>query len=136
MSQQNVEVVRELFEAWDRRSSIGPEELAELLGARLHEEFELHTLYLGHVYKGPGALLDFWVDAGETWDQYTLEPEEILDIGQHVLLMAHMSGRGVGSGVPIAQRIAVLWRFEGPMAIHAKTFLSKDEALEAAGLEE
>ena len=41
-----------------------------------------------------------------------------------------------GSGVPVDQRMWILWRFSGQQAVHAKSFASKAEALEAAGLRE
>jgi ketosteroid isomerase-like protein len=72
----------------------------------------------------------------ETWQDYRFETEEIVDLGEHVLVLAHVRGRGTGSGVPIDQQIAVLCAFEGEKAIWAKSFLSKREALEVVGLRE
>jgi len=44
-----------------------------------------------------------------------------------------MTRRGAASGVPIDQPVAVLVAFEGEKAIWAKSFRSKNDALEAAG---
>jgi ketosteroid isomerase-like protein len=75
-------------------------------------------------------------DAVEIWEDYRFETEEMIDLGEHVLVLAHISGRGTGSGVPIDQRIGILVAFEGEKAIWANSFLSKQEALEAVGLRE
>jgi hypothetical protein len=47
-----------------------------------------------------------------------------------------MSGRGSRSGVPVAQQGAVLVTFDGSTLVSGKSFASKAEALEAAGLRE
>ena len=62
MSEENVELVRRLFAAWNRGDA---QTLAELLVEHLHPEFELHTLYFGQVYKGAESALDFLAEAGE-----------------------------------------------------------------------
>jgi hypothetical protein len=51
-----------------------------------------------------------------------------------VLVLARITGRGAASGVPIDQPVAVLVAFEGEKAMWAKSFPSKNDALEAAGL--
>jgi ketosteroid isomerase-like protein len=132
MSQENVDFLWRTFEAWDR----GGDTWVAMLRTRVHPEFELHTLYPGQVYRGADGVRDFSRELSEIWDQYSLEPEDIVDLGDHVLVLARMSGRGVGSGVPIARRIFVLWRFDGATAIESRAFASRDEALEAAGLSE
>jgi ketosteroid isomerase-like protein len=133
MSQENVELLGRISDAWNRGDS---ETLAKLLDAHLDPQFELDTLDPGQVYRGPTGPLDLMAEIGETRDRYALEAEDIIDLGQHVLVVARMSGRGTGSGVPIEQSIFLLWRFEGATAVAAKAFASRGEALEAAGLSE
>ena len=46
-----------------------------------------------------------------------------------------LSARGGGSGVPVAQELAVLWKgSKDGKAIEARSFTSRREALEAAGV--
>jgi SnoaL-like domain len=130
MSQENVELLGQLANAWNRGDS---ETVAKLLDSHLDPQFELDTPYPSQVYRGPTGPLDLMAEI-ETWDRYALKAEDIIDLGQHVLVVARMSGRGAGSGVPIEQSIFLLWRFEGAMAVRAKAFASREEALEAAGL--
>jgi ketosteroid isomerase-like protein len=67
---------------------------------------------------------------------YTPEVEEALDLDEHVLLVVRKSGRGSRSGVPVTQRLVVLWTFEGNRILSESSFRTKQEALEAAGLSE
>jgi SnoaL-like domain len=132
-SQQNVEWARQVAGAWTGRYT---EAVEALLRTRLAPDFELHPLYLGQSYRGLEGMRQLWADIFETWTDYRLEIGEIVDLGEHVLVLARILGRGVGSGVPIDQEVAVLWYFEGEKAVWAKSFLSKREALAAAALRE
>jgi hypothetical protein len=59
MSQENVERVRQVGEAWAR----GDTEAAEtLLQGHIAPDFELHPLYLGHVYRGLEGMRELLAD--------------------------------------------------------------------------
>jgi ketosteroid isomerase-like protein len=74
-------------------------------------------------------------DLWETLD-YTPATEEIIDVGEHVVLVLRISGRGARSGAPVSQRVAIVYTFEDERIVRGKSFTSRAEALEAAGLEE
>jgi hypothetical protein len=103
---------------------------------RLAPDFEIHPLYLERSYKGVEGMRKIWADLDEIWQDYRLEIGEIVDLGEHVLTLAHVTAHGTGSGVPVDEEIAILWAFEGDKVVWMKTFMSKREALEAAGLRE
>ena len=106
MSRENVEWLREVSDARAREDT---EAVEALLRVGLAPEFELQPLYPDQVYRGAGEMRE---------------------------LVAHITGRGTSSGIPIDQRIGILVAFAGEKAVWAKSFLSKQEALEAAGLRE
>jgi ketosteroid isomerase-like protein len=133
MSQENVERFRLFHEAWTR----GDVETAEaLMGDVIAPDFEMQPLYLGQVYRGLAGLRKMWADIFETWEDYRLDLEEIVDLGEHLLIVGRVVGRGAGSGVPIDQPIAILGTFKGGKLVRGESFTSRDEALEAAGLRE
>ena len=72
----------------------------ELLRPRLAPEFELHPLYLEQAYKGVEGLRRMWGDIEDTWQDYRLEIGETVDLGEHVLVLGHVTARGPGSGIP------------------------------------
>jgi ketosteroid isomerase-like protein len=78
------------------------------------------------------------VDFGHprAWEDYSQELTEIIDLDENVVVVLRISARGGGSGVPVAQELAVVWRFEGDKAVRARSFTSRAEALETAGLRE
>lgn len=53
-----------------------------------------------------------------------------------VLHLYRIVGRGKGSGVPVEQDIAILWRLSNHQIVEGQVFLDQREALEATGLSE
>jgi hypothetical protein len=133
MSQENVEWARQVAEVWAGRYTDAAE---ELLRPHLAPDFEVYPLYLEQPYRGVEGLRRMWVDIEDTWQDYRLEIGEIVDLGEHVLVLGHVTARGPGSGVPIDEDLALLWAFRGGKAVWMRSFFSKREALEAAGLRE
>jgi ketosteroid isomerase-like protein len=130
MSAENVEIMRTAYEAIARRDR---ETLDAILRERLAPDFEFEAALTGATYRG---LDGFWelLDDIEDTVGYRPEVEEAVDLGDHVLVVLRMSGRGSRSGVSVAQQGAVLVTFDGGTLVSGKSFASKAEALEAAGL--
>ena len=130
MSAENVEIMRTAYEAIARRDR---ETLDAILRERLAPDFEFEAALTGATYRG---LDGFWelLDDIEDTIGYRPEVQDAVDLGEHVLVVLRMSGRGSRSGVSVAQQGAVLVTFDGDMLVSGKSFASKAEALEAAGL--
>jgi ketosteroid isomerase-like protein len=128
MSAENVEIMRSAYDAIARRDR---ETLDAILRERLAPDFEFEAALTGATYRG---LDGFWelLDDIEDTVGYRPEVQEAVDLGEHVLVVLRMSGRGSRSGVSVAQEGAVLVRFDGGMLVSGKSFASKAEALEAA----
>ena len=75
----------------------------------------------------------YWLDA---FEDIRFEPEELLDLGDRVLLTAQLKGRGSGSGVAVSQPMFQLVEFRDGMAVRQEDFNDRAKALEAAGLRE
>jgi ketosteroid isomerase-like protein len=101
---------------------------------RLGPEFEFHHVWDGRVFRGFEGTMEWISDTRETWDEYSQELEEIIELGDVVVVVIRLSARGGESGVPVAQELAVVWRFEDGRAIEARSYTSREEALAAAGV--
>jgi ketosteroid isomerase-like protein len=132
VSQENVEIMRKAYEAIARRDR---ETLDAILRERLAPDFEFEAALTGATYRG---LDGFWelLDDIEDTVGYRPEVQEAIDLGDHVLVVLRMSGRGSRSGVSVAQQGAVLVTFDGSTLVSGKSFASKREAFEAVGLRE
>ena len=133
MSQENVEIVSRVFEAWDR---------ADLNGMLDHfaPSFELQTsgrfADTDRVYRGHQGWTDFWNTLRAAWEQITVSIKRIEDRGGKVLVLGTFHARGRGSGVEVGGEAAWLVTVEGGLVAQARAFEEWSEALEAAGLSE
>lgn len=125
MSRQNVEFLRLGYEALHR----GDAEAFEAMSReRLDPDFTFHSHWAGRVFRGIAGTQEWMSDVRETWDDYDQEIEDIVDLGDDVLVVGRASARGAGSGVPVTQEFAVVWTFEGERAVRARSFPSRAEA--------
>ncbi len=99
---------------------------------RLDPNFEFHLVWDGRILRGYEGTLEWLADTRDTWEEYQQEVEEIVDLGEDVVVVLRISARGSGSGVPVAQELAVVWSFDGDRAVRARSFRSAAEALASA----
>jgi ketosteroid isomerase-like protein len=130
MAKANVEFLRQGYEALERGDL---ETFKALSRERLGPEFEFHHVWDGRVFRGYEGTMEWLSDAQETWKDYTQEVEEIIDLGDDIVVVLGISAEGAGSGVPVAQEFAVVWTFDGDAVVRARSFTSRADALEAAG---
>jgi ketosteroid isomerase-like protein len=136
MSQENVETVRRVIEAWNA------DDLDGFL-AVLDAEVEWHpaiepglegkaTTYHGH----DGARRVWEEDRGESWERLTNRPQELRDLGESVLALGHMDLAARSTGIEFSQELGEVFELRAGKIIRIRDFLSHAEALEAAGLSE
>ena len=93
-------------------------------------------LDLDDVHVGRDAVIKASRHYWGTWDDYSVEADELIDAGAGVVVILRERGRGKGSGVPFEQEHPQLWIFRRGRIIRWESFQSRAEALEAAGLSE
>ena len=90
---------------------------------------DLEPVFYGH--DGYLQLWRYWLDA---FDDIRWDPEEILDLGDKLLVTAQQRGHGSGSGVAVSKPVFQLFKFRRGLVVRQEDFLDRSEALEAAGL--
>jgi len=127
MSQENVKLVRRIYEAWDREES-ARDFIAEAVE-----------------YVNPSYAVEPGIRQGrksfavvrDTYEDFEVQIERFLDSGgDEVVVLARYTGTGRGSGVPVAGEHGYVWTVQGGQAVRFQWFRSHREALEAAGLSE
>ena len=89
------------------------------------------------VYRGYEGARAFAKGVEEVWAQFDVEPQELIDGGDHVVASIRVSARGAGSGVPIEGRAVDVWTFRAGKVIELRGgYRDREEALKAAGLSE
>ncbi len=135
MSQENVEVVREVFEAVYSAS------LARERPHLVDPECEFHGtvggLEEGRVARGfPQFVQTFEKEDLDAWEERRLEAEEFIDAGDNVVVLLHEYRRGRGSGIELELDTAVVFAVSGGRVVRLQGYMDRLAALEAAGLSE
>jgi ketosteroid isomerase-like protein len=133
MSQENVEIVRRAWEAWERRDM---ESLFALYDPAIIWDqsrigpIELRGLYHGH--EGVRRFFREWLDPFEAFHAHA---ETFIDAGDRVVVGVRQGGRGKASGVDI--EMPVYWQayeIRAGLVIRIEVVETQAEALEAAGV--
>lgn len=133
MSQENVEIVRRVFEATIRGEGsqvlefYDPEVDLEARGS-------LANLIGGGVYHGHDGIRRFYRAYYEAWEHVDYEIEELIDAGEYVVSIVTNRGRGRASGVALDWPVPGVWTVKDGKVVRVVFFSSREEALEAAGL--
>jgi len=134
MSQENVEIVRRFFDAFERRDRAD-------VAALLHPQIEWHTIaapLLGvQAMHGRDEALHFMFEQiGEGIEDFRAIPEEVSELSSdQVLAVAHYEGRGVASGMAVRMTAVAIHRVESGQIVFFQDFATRDEALKAMRLE-
>jgi ketosteroid isomerase-like protein len=134
MSEENVEMVREAFEAFNRG------DLEEAL-ERMHPEIEWRALDAfpdAGTYHGRNEVREFWRTWRDTFRGLRLHLQECVAIGEHyVLATFRVSGEGAESGVGVeSPAVFQVGEIRDRHVIWVGMFLTEGDALEATGLRE
>ena len=130
MSQENVEVVRRGFEAWEAGDLSGLLALMDddLVTRRLAPMPDPGTWY------GPEGLLEVAAEWMEAFDEFTMKAEELIDAGDDVVVRMAQGGRGGGSGAPVTGTFWFVYGLRDGKVIALDMYATRGQALEAVGL--
>jgi ketosteroid isomerase-like protein len=72
----------------------------------------------------------------DTWDDFRIEPEELFDLGERIVVFVRWRGRGHASGIPLDQPLAYVGIVRDGQLARTEVYAKRHEALEAVGLSE
>ena len=134
MSQENVEIVRQWVEFYNRRDTDGLIQLTS-------PDYEMKSVFAGveagGIFRGySGFPFEYFQAIDDAYEQFELVAEDFLDVGAAVLMVADIHWRGKGSGAAgRGPLFAVFWLRAGKV-FREESFTDRAEALEAVGLPE
>ncbi len=131
MSQENVEIVRRLIEAWNSNEQgeaiaiLDPGVVIDATRRRVNPK----------TYAGRQGMRRMLADTHEVWQEFRMEPDEVLDAGDRVVAIGRWVGKGKDSGIEVQQPVADVFTLHDRRVIRLELgFTDRAEALEAAGL--
>ena len=132
MSQENVEIVREMVAAAQRgdwQAAIAP----------FHQAAELDVRRMpdGGTYHGADEVWSFFGRWFGHWDRLEITPRRIVDVdADRVLVVVELRGIGRSSGVEVAMTVADVYTLRQGKIVKDTGYPDYREALEALGLSE
>ena len=138
MSRENAEIVRRIYEAVARRDTTAILALydpgVELSFAR--GTLADHIVGGAAVWRGHDGLRIFDRELRESFADFETRYEELIDAGDHVVSVSRYRGRGRKSGVEIDGPLQFgVWSFRAGKVTRVSWYSSREEALEAVGLQ-
>jgi ketosteroid isomerase-like protein len=131
MPPDNVQVVRELYDAWNRRdyaaaqAAFDPE-----IEVEMSTESVLDGTYRG--YSGLTELMRFW----GAFADFRSDIQEVLAAGDDVFITVRHYGRGKSSGVEVQMENWQVFTVRDGRIVRYRIYGTRRHALEAAGLSE
>jgi ketosteroid isomerase-like protein len=134
MSQENLEILRQGWDAWLRGDLPGLFRTfdPDIVWDTSHFRDWPESAYHGH--EGVERFLNEWLDV---WDDYRLDLEDVIEVQDgRVLSLFHHHGKGRDSGVPMHLQMAQIATLRDGKVTRLDNYDTPAEALEAVGLSE
>jgi ketosteroid isomerase-like protein len=121
-----VELARRFFEAANERDF-------ESIPSFFAPNAVLDSMGMGASFEGVAAIRGFFEDFSGAYDEWRVEPEEILDLGNGVTFsVAHQQGRPLGSSGHVQMRFASVGLSADGAVVRLTLYTDIDEARAAA----
>lgn len=130
MSRENVEIVRQVYDAVARRDTAA---VLALYDPQVEWDYSRGGVeaMLGGRYQGHEGLRRWFRDWYEVFENVEHDFEELIDAGEHVIAIASTRGRGRASGAEVEMHHIGVWTIREGRITRVAWFPTREEAFEA-----
>ena len=132
MSQENVEIVRRVIHAWNRDQQ---ERVIRYLDPNVVFDATRRVVN-PKSYKGMEGMRAMLADRDEVWEDFRTEPDEFVDAGDRIVVVSTQHAVPKGGQQQMKVQVVEVWAIRDGLLAERRSYSTKDEALEAAGLSE
>jgi ketosteroid isomerase-like protein len=125
----NVAATKNLFAIWNSRDF---EALIPFVTEDIDWAPATMSAVEGGSFHGIDGLRKFFEEWERAWTTWEVEPEEIQDLGEQVLVLGHVHAEARGSGMELDQPVAYLFGFREGLLARGATFFDHEEGRKAA----
>lgn len=134
MSQQNVDLVRSIYEAF--AAGDVPGVLGAMSEDMVWNEAENFPYADGNPYRGPQAILGgVFARLASEWDGFAALPEEFLDAVDTVVVLGRYRGTYKATGKPLDAQLVHVWRLRDGKAVSFQQYTDTLQAARVTGAE-
>ena len=134
MSLDKVAIAERVIDAYNLRDADGL--FAELATPDFEWNPGIVRALGGGGYRGREGVERFRADTSENWEELQSIAEEFRDLGDRVVVVGRLVGRGKGSGAPVDTPAVTILDFRGERIWRSRVYLDHAEGLRAADLSE
>jgi ketosteroid isomerase-like protein len=127
MSEENVRIVRRVYESWARG------DFSEREAFDPQVEFEMVDWPHPVKSRGLEAMRETWLATLSAWDDFRAVPSEFIDHGDNVLVVNRIHARGKGSGAEVSADTATVWTVVDRRVVRLALYWDTGRARAAAG---
>jgi ketosteroid isomerase-like protein len=128
MPRENVDTVRRLFAYWEQGEW---QASAELFDPDFEAVFSSGAFPDPGTYRGARRTLDAWRAWLEAWEEFSLELEDAISVGERVVVLNRLRGRGKASGIAVDAEVGCIFDLDGGRIVRM-VFCDRRQALDAA----
>lgn len=132
MNKHIIEGIRRAYDAFSRGDIQGAVEAVDLAPDILWIEPE--DFYAGGIYRGPQGVAEYLTLSYEASEKVQSEPEEILEVGNKIVILVHFQAWPKGGGQMREGRIADVYTVHDGKIVQMQAYSDPEEARKAVGL--
>jgi len=87
----------------------------------------------GEIFRGREGIETYFANLRNAWENLTLVPDEFRDLGDRVLWLGRIEGRGRDSGAAVSSPMGVVADMRDGKTWRIRSYLDHDQALGASG---
>jgi ketosteroid isomerase-like protein len=134
MSEENVEIVRSMYVAFNQAGETG--NFASYVREVWDAECEYQPVEESEPVRGHDELVQWHDRWFEVWDEFRAEVDEIVDAGDAVMSTVTVRARGRRPGMELKQRFFHVCTVRDRKLLRMTEHLDRNEAVDVAGLRE
>jgi ketosteroid isomerase-like protein len=127
MSEENVEIVRQVYEGWARG------DFSDIEAFDPEIDFEMVDWPHQTRARGIDAMWQTWRSTLSVWKGFRAVPTEYVDCGANVLVLNRIEGSGRESGADVGADTASLWTLDEGRVVRLALYWDIEAARRAAG---
>ena len=121
--------IREGYERFNR--AVRGEEGLEAYAKETYDpDIDVEMGWLEGTFRGHEGLAQLFEGQRAVLDDLRLDPEEIVEVGERLVVPLCLSGRGRETGIPVEYHVAHVITFREGRIVHIRLAASKEKAME------
>jgi ketosteroid isomerase-like protein len=133
MPQDNVRIVRQVFEAFNSEDIA---RIVEFTHPDFVAEVSAEISTEPDTYRGHDGIRRYFDSFQEAMYEIRFQAEQFWEVGESVVVALWLTARGRQTGIPVEQRTAGVWTIRDGRVLRIQAYSSASQALEAVGLGE